>query len=102
MRVQVFHRDLFFGRKYYIITGSFQAMFTIILVENTQQVKGMSYLIIDGGRELHGTVAIQSAKNSAVAILCASAMIPAKENRVVRKSFVASACLPSIRRRALG
>ena len=29
-------------------------------------------------------------------------IIPAKENTVIKKSFVASACLPSMRRRAGG
>lgn len=35
----------------------------------------MSYLEINGGRKLHGAINNQTAKNSAVAILCASAMI---------------------------
>ncbi|MBU0545893.1 UDP-N-acetylglucosamine 1-carboxyvinyltransferase [Patescibacteria group bacterium] len=35
----------------------------------------MSYLVINGGKKLSGKIVNQSAKNSAVAILCASAMI---------------------------
>lgn len=35
----------------------------------------MSYLVIKGGRKLQGTIVNQSAKNSAVAILCAAVMI---------------------------
>lgn len=35
----------------------------------------MSYLVIQGGRKLSGTITNQSAKNSAVSILCAAAMI---------------------------
>ena len=38
----------------------------------------MSYLIINGGKKLSGSVMNQSAKNSAVAILCASTMIRGK------------------------
>lgn len=35
----------------------------------------MSYLVIHGGKKLSGTIHNQSAKNSAVAILCASVMV---------------------------
>ncbi len=35
----------------------------------------MSYLIINGGKKLHGTIENQSAKNSAVAIMCACLMV---------------------------
>jgi len=35
----------------------------------------MSHLIINGGKKLHGAIVNQSAKNSAVALLCASVMI---------------------------
>ncbi len=35
----------------------------------------MSHFIIKGGKKLHGTIVNQSAKNSAVSILCAAAMI---------------------------
>lgn len=35
----------------------------------------MSYLIIEGGKKLSGTIPNQSAKNSAVAILCAAVMV---------------------------
>lgn len=38
----------------------------------------MSYLIINGGKKLHGEITNQSAKNSAVAILCASVMVRGK------------------------
>lgn len=38
----------------------------------------MTYLSINGGKKLHGEIAVQSAKNSAVAILCASVMIKGK------------------------
>lgn len=38
----------------------------------------MAYLVINGGKKLQGTIANQSAKNSAVAILCAAAMIRGK------------------------
>lgn len=38
----------------------------------------MPYLIINGGKKLHGEIANQTAKNSAVAILCASIMIKGK------------------------
>ncbi len=38
----------------------------------------MSYLAINGGKKLHGEITNQSAKNSAVAILCASVMIKGK------------------------
>ena len=38
----------------------------------------MSYLVINGGRKLNGTIENQSAKNSAVAILCACASIRGK------------------------
>ena len=38
----------------------------------------MANLIINGGRKLHGTLRTNSAKNSAVAILCATAMIKGK------------------------
>lgn len=38
----------------------------------------MANLLIDGGRKLHGTIRTNSAKNSAVAILCATAMIKGK------------------------
>ncbi len=38
----------------------------------------MSYLIINGGKKLKGTVDTQSAKNSAVALLCAAVMIKGK------------------------
>ncbi len=38
----------------------------------------MSYLVINGGKKLHGEIMNQSAKNSAVSILCASLMIPGK------------------------
>ncbi|HSR88866.1 MAG TPA: UDP-N-acetylglucosamine 1-carboxyvinyltransferase [Candidatus Udaeobacter sp.] len=38
----------------------------------------MSYLIINGGKKLHGEITNQSAKNSAVSILCASLMIKGK------------------------
>lgn len=36
----------------------------------------MANLLIKGGNQLHGKIATNSAKNSAVAILCATAMIP--------------------------
>ncbi|MBI5729474.1 MAG: UDP-N-acetylglucosamine 1-carboxyvinyltransferase [Candidatus Magasanikbacteria bacterium] len=35
----------------------------------------MSYVVINGGRKLHGAIQNQSAKNSAVAILCAAAAV---------------------------
>ena len=35
----------------------------------------MSYLVINGGKKLHGCIPNQTAKNSAVALLCACAMI---------------------------
>ncbi len=35
----------------------------------------MSYLVVNGGKKLHGEIVNQSAKNSAVAILCASVMV---------------------------
>ncbi len=38
----------------------------------------MSYLIINGGKKLHGTIENQSAKNAAVAILCACVAIKGK------------------------
>lgn len=38
----------------------------------------MSYLVINGGKKFHGSVTNQSAKNSAVAILCACCSIKAK------------------------
>jgi len=38
----------------------------------------MSYLVVNGGKKLHGAIVNQSAKNSAVAILCASVMIRGK------------------------
>ena len=38
----------------------------------------MSNFIINGGKKLHGTIKTNSAKNSAVAILCATAMIKGK------------------------
>lgn len=38
----------------------------------------MSYLLIEGGKKLHGEIKNQTAKNSAVAILCATAMIKGK------------------------
>ena len=38
----------------------------------------MSYLVINGGKKLHGEIVNQSAKNSAVAILCACLMIRGK------------------------
>ncbi len=38
----------------------------------------MSYLVINGGKKLKGTIINQTAKNSAVAILCACAMIKGK------------------------
>ena len=38
----------------------------------------MSNFIINGGRQLSGKIATNSAKNSAVAILCATAMVPGK------------------------
>jgi UDP-N-acetylglucosamine 1-carboxyvinyltransferase len=38
----------------------------------------MSKLIIEGGRPLHGSIETNSAKNSAVAILCACAMLEGK------------------------
>lgn len=38
----------------------------------------MSYLVINGGKKLHGEIANQSAKNSAVALLCASIMVRGK------------------------
>ena len=38
----------------------------------------MSNFIINGGHKLHGTIKTNSAKNSAVAILCALAMIRGK------------------------
>ncbi len=40
--------------------------------------KYMSYLIINGGKKLHGSITNQSAKNSAVAILCACLSIKGK------------------------
>ncbi len=42
------------------------------------QFKIMSYLVIQGGKKLHGEIKNQTAKNSAVAILCATAMIKGK------------------------
>jgi len=39
----------------------------------------MSNFIINGGRKLHGTIKTNSAKNSAVAILCALPMIKEKQ-----------------------
>ena len=41
-------------------------------------IKHMSNFIINGGRKLHGTIKTNSAKNSAVAILCALPMIKGK------------------------
>ncbi len=38
----------------------------------------MSYLLINGGKKLHGEIINQSSKNSAVAILCASLLIRGK------------------------
>lgn len=38
----------------------------------------MSYLVIQGGKKLNGTIVNQSAKNSAVALLCAAVMIRGK------------------------
>jgi len=38
----------------------------------------MSYLLIQGGKKLHDTIINQTAKNSAVAILCAAAMVKGK------------------------
>lgn len=38
----------------------------------------MPYLIVNGGKKLHGEIKNQSAKNSAVAIMCASLMIDGK------------------------
>jgi len=38
----------------------------------------MSHLVIRGGKKLHGTIVNQSAKNSAVALLCAALMIEGK------------------------
>ena len=38
----------------------------------------MSYLLIQGGKKLHGEIKNQTAKNSAVAILCATAMVKGK------------------------
>jgi UDP-N-acetylglucosamine 1-carboxyvinyltransferase len=38
----------------------------------------MAQLVINGGKKLHGTIVNQSAKNSAVAILCATLMIEGK------------------------
>jgi UDP-N-acetylglucosamine 1-carboxyvinyltransferase len=38
----------------------------------------MAYLIVEGGKKLSGTLSNQSAKNSALAILCASVMVRAK------------------------
>lgn len=35
----------------------------------------MSYLVINGGKKLHGSIPNQTAKNSAVALLCACAMV---------------------------
>ncbi len=42
----------------------------------------MSYLIINGGKKLHGEVPNQSAKNSAVSILCATLLIKGKTTLV--------------------
>jgi len=41
-------------------------------------VKDMAYLIINGGKKLHGEVVTQSAKNSAVSILCSCVMVRGK------------------------
>ncbi|MDO8499438.1 MAG: UDP-N-acetylglucosamine 1-carboxyvinyltransferase [bacterium] len=38
----------------------------------------MSHLVVNGGKKLHGTIVNQSAKNSAVALLCACLMIKGK------------------------
>ncbi len=38
----------------------------------------MSYLVINGGKKLHGEIVNQSSKNSAVAILCASLLVRGK------------------------
>ncbi|TSC84736.1 MAG: UDP-N-acetylglucosamine 1-carboxyvinyltransferase [Parcubacteria group bacterium Gr01-1014_13] len=38
----------------------------------------MTYLVVNGGKKLHGEIMNQPAKNSAVSILCASIMIPGK------------------------
>lgn len=38
----------------------------------------MSYLIVNGGKKLHGTIKNQTAKNSAVALLCASLVVNQK------------------------
>lgn len=38
----------------------------------------MSYLVINGGRKLKGEIAVQTAKNSAVAILCATLLVKGK------------------------
>ena len=42
----------------------------------------MSYLVINGGKKLRGSIVNQSAKNSAVAILCAAVMIRGKVSLV--------------------
>ncbi len=42
----------------------------------------MAYLVINGGKKLRGTIVNQSAKNSAVAILCAAVMIRGKVSLV--------------------
>ena len=42
----------------------------------------MSYLIINGGKKLKGSIETQSAKNSAVSILCAAMMIKGKTTLV--------------------
>ncbi|OGH93942.1 MAG: hypothetical protein A2538_03700 [Candidatus Magasanikbacteria bacterium RIFOXYD2_FULL_41_14] len=38
----------------------------------------MSYLLINGGKKLKGSIKVQTAKNSAVAILCASILVKGK------------------------
>lgn len=42
------------------------------------QFISMSYLLIKGGKKLHGEIKNQTAKNSAVAILCATVMVRGK------------------------
>jgi UDP-N-acetylglucosamine 1-carboxyvinyltransferase len=50
----------------------------LILTKKWIIVKDMAYLVVNGGKKLHGEIMNQSAKNSAVSILCASVMVPGK------------------------
>ncbi len=50
----------------------------ILKINLDKIVKNMANLLINGGKKLHGVIRTNSAKNSAVAILCATLMIKGK------------------------